>query len=42
MKKNGKYYLPYLLTCIGAAAMFYILFFSRRTKASARCGAEPM
>ena len=27
MKKNGKYYLPYLLTCIGAAAMFYILFF---------------
>ncbi len=27
MKKSGKYYLPYLLTCIGAASMFYILFF---------------
>lgn len=27
MRKNGKYYLPYLLTCIGAAAMFYTMFF---------------
>lgn len=27
MIKSGKYYLPYLLTCIGAASMFYILFF---------------
>ncbi len=27
MKKNGKYYLPYLLTCSGAAAMFYTMFF---------------
>ncbi|MEG1790517.1 MAG: ABC transporter permease, partial [Oscillospiraceae bacterium] len=27
MKKNGKYYLPYLLTCVGAAAMLYTMFF---------------
>lgn len=25
--KNGKFYLPYLLTCIGASAMFYIICF---------------
>jgi putative ABC transport system permease protein len=27
MRKNGKFYLPYLLTCIGAASMFYIMLF---------------
>lgn len=27
MRKNGKFYLPYLLTCVGAASMFYIMLF---------------
>ncbi len=27
IRKNGKFYLPYLLTCIGTAAMFYIMLF---------------
>ena len=25
MKKNAKFYLPYLLTCIGTVMMFYIM-----------------
>jgi putative ABC transport system permease protein len=25
--KNGKFYLPYLITCVGAVAMFYIMCF---------------
>lgn len=25
--KNGKFYLPYLITCVGAVAMFYIMYF---------------
>ncbi len=27
IKKNGKFYFPYLLTCIGTIALFYILGF---------------
>ncbi len=27
IKKNGKFYFPYILTCIGTVAMFYIMCF---------------
>ena len=27
IRKNGKFYIPYLLTCIGTVAMFYIMCF---------------
>lgn len=27
IRKNGRYYIPYFLTCTAAAAMFYIMFF---------------
>lgn len=27
IKKNGKFYFPYILTCIGTVAMFYIMYF---------------
>ena len=26
IKKNRKVYLPYVITCIGAIAMFYIMY----------------
>jgi putative ABC transport system permease protein len=32
IRKNGKFYLPYLLTCVGTAAMFYIMLFLNGNK----------
>lgn len=33
IKNNAKYYIPYFLSCIGSAAMFYIMFYLNGSKA---------
>ncbi len=43
IRKNGRIYLPYILTCIFTVAMFYIMLFIALNKGIAKMpGAEPL